>query len=464
MAFPPNPFPTQKNDPELYPYRPGLSFAFFNALNWQIAIGTPMVLFMEQLGASSLQVGLAYAFTFLLTPVQVLATAWLPRHGFKRLTLLGWNLRSWFLLVPLGLALLAPAHPSAWMAYAFVAAMFGYNLSRALGTGAIVTWLFNLVPEAVRGRYFSTDQFMSGLASVGTLIVCTLLFALLPVYPAFFVQYLIAGVGAWLACRNLARLPDVARPAAIDLKKVLAETPRLMLRPGPFRHYLWLAVWFALSSAPLPPFTAYYLRVGAALTPARIVSFIIMQYLGVIAGHWFMRSRVDRAGAKPFFSLSLALYAAIAAGWWALLRAGEMAESLPLLLYFLLGLASGCWTIANLNYLPKLLPEQERALPVSLYVALTSFMGGMSTVVWGLFLKGDGEAPSVNVAAFQVFFGLALASALGLLALMLRLEEKARVAPPLLLGGSLLRPFRGVTYLASLFAAPPPSRRDEESR
>ena len=51
-------FPTKKNSPELHPYRHGLYFSFFNALNWQVAIGTPTVLFMQQLGADSFQVGL----------------------------------------------------------------------------------------------------------------------------------------------------------------------------------------------------------------------------------------------------------------------------------------------------------------------------------------------------------------------------------------------------------------------
>lgn len=74
-------FPTQKGDPELYPHRHGWYFAFFHALNWQVAIGTPTVLFMQQLGADSFQIGLVFAWTFLLTPAQVLATAFLPHLG-----------------------------------------------------------------------------------------------------------------------------------------------------------------------------------------------------------------------------------------------------------------------------------------------------------------------------------------------------------------------------------------------
>jgi hypothetical protein len=103
--------PTQKNDPELYPYRRGLHFAFFNALNWQVATGTPSVVFMAYLGADSFQTGLVYGWTLLLTPVQVFATLLLPRLGFKKLTLAGWGARSWFLLVPLALAATPPRTP-----------------------------------------------------------------------------------------------------------------------------------------------------------------------------------------------------------------------------------------------------------------------------------------------------------------------------------------------------------------
>ena len=54
-------FPSKTHHPELYPYRGGIYFSFFNALNWQVAIGTPTVLFMQQLGANSFQVGLVFA-------------------------------------------------------------------------------------------------------------------------------------------------------------------------------------------------------------------------------------------------------------------------------------------------------------------------------------------------------------------------------------------------------------------
>ena len=177
-------FPTAKSDPELAPFRAGLLFGFFNALTWQIAIGTPMVLFAERLGASSFQVGLAYSFVFLLTPVQVAATALLPHFGFKRVTLGGWGARSFFLVVPVWLAVLAPATGRPWMVATLVWSVFFFCLFRSVGASAMTTWLMGLLPAKVQGRYFASDQYFSGIAGVGALIACSALFALLPIYTA----------------------------------------------------------------------------------------------------------------------------------------------------------------------------------------------------------------------------------------------------------------------------------------
>ena len=236
--------PTKENDPGLYPYRQGLIFAFFNAMNWQIATATPTVLFMAYLGADSFQTGLVYGWPLLLTPIQVLATMLLPSLGFKRLTLAGWGARSWFLVVPLVLALLARKGAAPWMIYAMIAAMFFYSVSRSMGAAAISTWLQGLVPAEVRGRYWATDQIMSGIASVGTLVLSAASFIWLPMSWAFFFLYAFSITGAWLALRCLRTLPDIERPTVMGFGKIRAETPRHLFAPGNFRTYLWLSVLY----------------------------------------------------------------------------------------------------------------------------------------------------------------------------------------------------------------------------
>ena len=369
--------PTQKDDPELYPYRCGLYFAFFNALNWQVATATPTVLFMAYLGADSFQTGLVYGWPLLLTPVQVLATVLLPRLGFKRLTLAGWGARSWFLLVPLALAIfVVPGTAPHWPVYAMVVAMFCYSMSRSVGAAAITTWLQGLVPESVRGRYWSTDQLMGGVASLGTLLLCAATFTWLPAPWAFSVQYASSILGAWLAFGCLRALPDIERPTVMSLAKIRADTPRHLFSPGSFRSYLWLAVFYYVIITPLVPFGAYYLKVEAGVSSARIMAYTVMQYAGVIGGSWFMRSRIDRSGAKPFFRFSFSLFALIAAGWLVSLAWVPLRPWLMPALFFLLGAGTGTFNAANVSYLAKILPVAERALPVSLHGALTFFTGG----------------------------------------------------------------------------------------
>src|SRR3954466_1320790 len=201
-------FPTAKSDPELHPFRPGLTFAFFNALAWQIGIGTPMVLFAEQLGATPFQVGLAYSFVFVLTPVQIISTALLPRFGFKALMLGGWRTRSFFLGVPAALAIVAlqsGEHP--WMVTALVASVFFFCVFRSIGAASGVSWFYAILPENVRGRYFASDKFLSAVAGVVTLLASATLFLVLPVYWALLVQYLIALLGSTISYFALKKLP-----------------------------------------------------------------------------------------------------------------------------------------------------------------------------------------------------------------------------------------------------------------
>ena len=443
-------FPTQKRDPQLYPHRHGLYFSFFNALNWQVAIGTPTILFMQQLGADSFQVGLVYSWTFLLTPAQVLATAFLPHLGFKRLTLAGWSVRAWCLIVPISLALLAPREPAPWMIHAMILAMFAYSLSRAVGTAALNTWIYQLIPASIRGRYWASDQMLSGIAIVGSLTLYAALFTVLPVYTAFAIQYSIAIGGAWVANRKIKMLPDVERPKMLSLEKIVTQTPKLILEPSLFRTYLWLSVPLFVILTPIAPFAAYYLKVAAHVSSAQVMLLTMLTYFGLIAANWVMRSQMDRIGAKPFFRISYLVLAITAVGWLAVLYSnGRWLLLLPPL-YLLQGVASGCWTSANLSYLAKIIPEQERALPVSIHGATITFLGGCAPVLWGLFLKVPGAVPAVNVGVFVAFFVMLFLVSLLLLTQLHRLPEKAGSVAPLLQGAWLLRPFRGVANLINL--------------
>lgn len=437
-------------DGSLRPYRAGLSFGFFNAMTWQVALGTPMVLFAERLGASSAAIGLAYSFVFLLTPVQIIATSFLPRYGYKRIMLAGWGARSLFLLVPVGLAWLGPEQGTGWMVFTFIGALFCFTFFRSIGACAMLPWLNALLPEELRGKYFSTDQAVAGIAGVGTLLLCSLFFRVLSLYHAFLWQYGIAFAGSGLAFAALSRLPDAGQPRAMSLRRVVTHTPRLMTTRGPYREFLIISLWAGATVSAIPPFCAYYLRVGPHLTAAQIVLFTTIQYSGVICGALLIRNRVDRAGPRPFFLGAMMLYALLALGWVALLHEGMSSLMLLRLMYFCLGVAASCWTSANMKYLPQVVDPAARDLAFSVHGAATSVVSGLSPIVLGWLIKGSADTPSVNVTAFELFFVFVLMSAGGIMLLVRRLPAPSDTVFEWPAGGLALRPFRALTYLATL--------------
>lgn len=430
---------------------------------WQIALGTPMVLFCERLGASTFEVGLAYAFVFLMTPLQVLATAWVSRFGFRRVMLTGWSLRSVFLLVPLAIAVAAPAEGGRILVLCLIGSVFFFCLFRSFGVAAWLPWLYTILPETVRGRYFATDQIVAGTAGVGTLLLCAWLFHALPLYEAFRIEYLVAIVGSLLSFFALSRLPNPRPPESLDLAAVVRETPGLVRRAGPFRQLVLIGVWFAATVTPFPPFCAYFLKVGPGLSASEILLLTTLQYVGAIAGALLIRGRIDRLGSRPFFRIALAVYALVALFWLAYLQ-GMFTRNGPLYgVYFAMGLATSMWFSANLNYLPRVVEPGRRSLMVAINSAGISLAGGLAPIAWGLFLRGEGPVASVDTGVFRLFFLSVLASTLILFFFIRRLPLTVGGSPERLPGLLVFRPFRAMTNLVG-FGLQGPGKNGEAAR
>ena len=92
---------------------------------------------------------------------------------------------------------------------------------------------------------------------------------------------------------------------------MLRDTPRHLFAPSTFRRYVWLAAVCAVLATPIPPFAAYYLKVGPQLATGQIMLFEVLRYAGVMVAAWVIRRRIDVTGARPYFMLALGLYAVL---------------------------------------------------------------------------------------------------------------------------------------------------------
>ncbi len=442
--------PVAERPVSLKPFRAGLAFGFFNAVSWQIALGTPMVLFCERLGASTFEVGLAYAFVFLMTPLQIVATAWLPKFGFKKVMLTGWALRSIFLIIPLAIAIQAPQVGSRTLVLLLIGSVFFFSLFRALGVAAWLPWLYTILPSRIRGRYFATDQIWVGLGGVGILLLCALLFRSFDLYEALRLEYLIAIIGSLLSFIALSRLPNPPPLETIDLAAVARQTPRILLRRSRFRELVLIGIWFAVTITPIPPFCAYYLKASSGLSASQIIVLTTMLYAGVILGAILIRSRIDRLGPKPFFRVSMLVYALVALFWIVHLGGGFGGFGAFFVVYFLLGMGASMWSSGMLNYLPQVMKEGKRALMVSINSACIALAGGLSPVLWGLFLKDSGPVASIDVGVFRFYFVFVLISTILLYLYLNRLPVAVTLKREGMPGVLVFRPFRAMTQLAGL--------------
>lgn len=442
---------------QLGQFRIGIFFSFANSFVWMIALGTPMVLLCEYLGANASQVGLLYAAVFLMLPVQLASTALLPILGFRRQILYAWGTRTAFLLVPLVIVFWAPLEPAEWVLSCFVGSIFAFCFFRSIGASALLPWLFSILPDSIRGRYFASDSLMVGVGGVIALLLSSGLFYILSAYNAFRILFTLSFIAAVISLILMSRLPEGSRPVVIPLRRLFRRAPELCFRPSHFRRFLRLQVVYAIAGYAFIPFSIFYLKTELNCSQSYILALTALQFVGIVFAAMIIKEWIDRLGTKPFFMLSNLCTIAFQLYWLLLIIfPGTMQVLLPAV-YVLVGVAMASFQIATNKYLPQVCHARERALSVSLFGAAVGFIGGITSTGWGYLLK-DSVTGLINTKAFLVYFISALALQFLLLKGYMKIKDVPNTAEALPTRGMMVRPFR---YLVSFInmVEPPVKKR-----
>ena len=114
------------------------TFSAFNALSFQIVLGSPMILYAKTLNANATVLGIIAGMMPLMVIFQIPAAQYINRVGYKRFVLAGWGTRTLFtfgmVLVPLATPLLDVTTRLVLM----LALLFCFNLVRGISSCA---WL-----------------------------------------------------------------------------------------------------------------------------------------------------------------------------------------------------------------------------------------------------------------------------------------------------------------------------------
>ena len=412
-------------------FPPGLNnaflFATFNALSFQIILGSPMILYAKNLGASATVLGIITGMLPLLVIFQIPAANYIGRFGYKKFVYAGWGSRVIFIfliaVIP-GMAFLKMETKLALILFL----LFIFNLLRGISSCAWLPWISSLVPTSLRGKYLAGDQACIGVASCAAFLISAAVLGANPRASHFVAIFLISGVNGAISLYFLKRIPDV--PVPEDVRTSRQPVPWLaMLKFPPFKKLLIMNLGWSAAYGGMSAFTVAFLKTQTTMSESTILVVCSVFFLGGLFSLWFGR-RLDTLGSKPVMIFSSLLWLCIIGVW--LLLAGKYllpAPTLILGIQFCMGVGASVFNMSNVRLAMVVTPELGRNHFFALYSVVANLSLGLSPILWGILIDGFADL-NYNLRGFNwnrftvFFFGSGLMFILTTW-LKLKLEEPA---------------------------------------
>jgi hypothetical protein len=384
-------------------------FSLFNAVNFQITLGAPMVLYAKALGGSATTIGIVASLAPLMTVLQLPTAYFIPKIGYKGFVLLGWSLRIALLLALAILPLLR--FLSAIVQIELVLTfLFLFNVVRGISTGAWLPWLTALIPAEARTRFLRSDQLHMQCGGMLAIAISTIVLWSGGRPWQFALLFAISMCAGMLSLYFLRKIPDIE--IGEQTRSSSHPVPWLaILRHGPFFKLLIFNVVYNWVVGGLAAFVIAYLEGRAGYSAGQVLAVSFAGAVGASVSVPFIGPVLERTGSKPVLRFSLTLYL-VGIVFWVLVTAGLVHPRylIVALNYLLLGLAGGLFSIANVRISMDTMPEVGRNHFFSLFTVFGSLSLGFAPIFWGIFLdalaKREFSIGFVQVNRFSTYFAL----------------------------------------------------------
>jgi len=400
---------------------------------WATAIGgAPFSLFARDLRASEFQIGLLAALPFLASLVSMPASLLTERTGArKKIFLAGLYLQRllWFpiALIPLWLmtrnAGAASAH-SGLAISVFMGLVLLMHCAGATGGPAWLSWMADIVPDRVRGKYFSRRRQWGILSAIPTAL---LVGWLLDTYA----RNAVGGLSTMHWCALIFMCSAVFGIIDIHMFQYVPDVPmeprrhgsvfKLLggpLRDGQFLHFAGFVGTLTFAVSFMGQFVTFYLldKVGVTGTGIQLMLLVAPMLTQLVVLPAWGRA-ADRMGKKPVMAIASLGLVPVGLGWC------FMGPGMAWLGYLLSAAGAALWTgveVANLNFVLEFSGsknEDGEQSAGSAYVAVNSViinvagcLGGLSAGLIAMFLKDWHMQISLlglhTVGFYEVLFAL----------------------------------------------------------
>lgn len=386
-------------------------FQAFNAVSWQICLGSPLILFARELGAPAVVLGLLAGLAPLTSTLQLFVAPHAERIGYRRLMVSGWSARVVMLvfltLLPLSLSFWSPTIAIALL----ILIMFAFTTLRGVATCAWMPWVTAIVPKGIRGVYLSRDRTFVGGASVAALAISGIFLFDHGNMQAFAIVFSISFLGGMTSLYFLNRIPEPATQTQIGATPTPTRWGDL-LRDGAFVRLLIFAAAVQLFVLSTATFVTVFVRDEVELQDGAILWITAGAALSGIFGLRLLRSRVDGMGSRPFLGVVFLWWTVYYLAWFML--AAHLVDGAQFLAPLLMISAGFFASIYDLS-LTRLLMNTVGDRPATtqffaLQSVIVSLLAGLSPIAWGWLLdQFHGMQFMLGGAAlsgYAIFFGL----------------------------------------------------------
>lgn len=392
-------------------FPPGIShawgFAAFNALSFQMVIGSPMILFAKSLGANGTELGLIAGMLPLLTILQMLGARFVGKVGHKRFVVTGWSVRVVFGAFLIAVPFLEERIGARGQLIAVIAILFFFNASRGFFSCGWLPWITSILPREIRGRYLTRESAVVNLTSLGAFCLAAVVLGKSADGGNFAALFAVSTVAGIISVFFLSRIPEDQDP----YNQFNASTPvsfREMLGLQSYRKLLTLNTFSSIALGGLATFSIVYLRETGEMSDSRILILNSAAFIGGLSNLWILGKWLDQIGSRPVLMATGLFFIAVAI-LWALTAMGHIPQSLGLVLglMYALGLGSSAINLSNMRLAMAIIPETGRSHYFAVFSVVGSVVLGLSPILWGLLidlLKADLLFPGAISSPFMVVF------------------------------------------------------------
>jgi MFS family permease len=375
-------------------------FSLFNAVNFQITLGAPMVLYAKALGGSATTIGIVASLAPLMTILQLPTAYFIPKVGYKGFVLFGWSVRAvlLFMLAILPLLIFLPASVQIEL---MLVCLFLFNVVRGISTGAWLPWLTALVPANARGAFLRSDQFHMQCGGMLAIAIATIVLWSGGEPWQFSLLFVVSGLAGMLSLHFVRKIPDIE--IGEQAKSSGQPVPWLqILKYPPFTKLLIFNVVYNWVVGGLAAFVIAFLEGRAGYTAGQVLAVSLAASVGAFATVPFFGLILERTGSKPLLRLAMSLYL-VGILFWVLITSGILPAHYLLIgfNYLILGVAGGLFSIANTRIAMDTMPTMGRNHFFSLFTVFASLSLGLAPIFWGVFLDILGRK-EFSIGFFQV--------------------------------------------------------------